>query len=1513
VPLQHEDTGAAESIMGNPAPQRPLSHAQMAGAQKQQVNQMRRGPLVPGAARLGVAASENGQPSSDKQEPEPKPTDAHIKGMPGATPPRFQDDEVLGKIDWSNPLGSLWWQLNAPQPNADQGAPKGALGPEPAGTSDPQAVWDSTQYWGRVINAAIDPKAIHASAQNIEHDNSIQGRIAQGTFQIYNDPVHDALWNVMPYVLQMAAEWEPWLWAPSLAAAAPKDPTQIPSAVGGIFHDDLFHPRFEDPAWYARMGGYLLAAAVAARGGSEPAARILDYSRTLPGLERFSSHLDRIFGGPTTGTRFFDPGKTPIRLPAQPVDTARQEPIELPDGTTVQPGEQPAYDFAQWWRDGMEGVQEGESIIARAPKVPAAAYVELPSVAQAGEVALREVRPDTSKLLADLAQKLELPPTASAEDIRAQIAYLTEQRELSPSLSRQILDDWQKLGPALGMPNPVRYWHPAEAPFRNVIDSLSGIGNHDLQDKATRAMRAANGLHADIRSGVHALGNDLAEALAKGILGHGRSSDFYGERMVAALEKVLTTADSRRKVLDAIEQPEKYASLSAHEKWAVDFIRRMQAEVADESQRVDFLRTGRKPNFVYRTPAYVKNLDAVLRGVPESVRSQVRNVSSRSPFARVRQEHRAVQLVQHEGELRAEDAYKTVHEANAAKAKARASLAADLQNAAKDNPELAKVIADPAKLNALLKAEIPDLETDIIASLRGGFLPYVKALQTHKVIETARHTTVQGEDGIWRPLAVTSRSGIETVPKGQMREDFEKLHGAKATQGTYRALGYNAVKGLSEYRNLIFHPRFADPINRALDLAKPGRDPILKVGSVARKLIMLNPLWHATNMLGRFEWLTTMHPVSLTRTLLKSKGVGELTREQAQAWWDAQQHEGINHGLLPPRLNEDVTGQIGKFVTQATGDLDGTEAMGAKEPVRNIKNPAAARAMGAVKGIDHWWQSHVNDRFWKTYNDFAILAYIVEKEDALRHGMAAPDARLFAASRANRWAGMVSPERWMYNPTLHKATSYVAFAPNWWRTFPGLFLNTYDRLGMKGSPAGATVWSANAGKAIAAMIVAKLATDNALNWLMSGHWQFQNPDGYKTQITMDRFFPVDPKTGAHTVMEDPFQRQPTDIEKALGMISHENSADVVAARQSPLLQALETAANFDLYQTVRHGSLRTVDPSRGLGQSPAAAGAGLASLFAGPFSWSAQTALEGINAQDGSVNWGPFKGTHIPGWAMRAFDPNQPMSGLLSLLGVRGGYPYAVKSDAPGLSSHQEVELHKAQADYNDYLLKQQTAVMGGGMTLYEWRQHYTAQSAAHANQIKGLTAGTSDYMQGAYGLLSRYEALYNDPAVLDANGDINWSVLRQKQNALEASSDPSTWREMNALKNQRAAQFPIIKVYDDTLTNYHNFQDTWASQHGTAGEQLRQMVADASASGNYTQYEKTHRELAQFQADKKKWELTTKQGFMYGMFTDSNYVMRVLSPTYDPAQIQTAEARDLRVAEQMEQSNQYLSASGAG
>src|SRR5438132_6749710 len=166
----------------------------MQGAQRAQVNRTRMPSGVRNPARESPVQAD-GQPDQ-KADPKQDQSGAETKTDVAAQPEQATGlqqggqalidgiGQILKDPAWNtHPLLHLFRDPTWVQTDPAQ-APQVA-----------QDLWHATQWWGHAVNALIDPNAIHASAQNIEHDNSVGGQIAQNLFAIHDDPVSEFVWN----------------------------------------------------------------------------------------------------------------------------------------------------------------------------------------------------------------------------------------------------------------------------------------------------------------------------------------------------------------------------------------------------------------------------------------------------------------------------------------------------------------------------------------------------------------------------------------------------------------------------------------------------------------------------------------------------------------------------------------------------------------------------------------------------------------------------------------------------------------------------------------------------------------------------------------------------------------------------------------------------------------------------------------------------------------------------------------------------------------------------------------------------------------------------------------------------------------------------------------------------------------------------------------------------------------------------------------------------------------------
>src|SRR5665213_1791477 len=299
MPIGTEDSTPL-NITGDPAPQAPMSQKQVAGQQKAQANRTQQGPQAKPAPG---GHSPEAAPPEKPQKPDPANQPATPPGAADAAQPPAQG------------IGPAWNALVAgigaiQKDPAWMQHPLLRLMTDPT-SETPQSMYSAGQWFGRTLWAALEPNATHASAMNIEHDNSFQGQVAQKLFGIHNDPVSNFAWNAIPWALSIAASWEPWIWVPEMMASGPDQLKNLPQALMSLTGGDLAHPQFEDPMWYARMGQYALAAVIVAKGGGKAVGPLMKFSGRLKVLEPVAAHFDRILGGPGDKTAIKPPVKGP--------------------------------------------------------------------------------------------------------------------------------------------------------------------------------------------------------------------------------------------------------------------------------------------------------------------------------------------------------------------------------------------------------------------------------------------------------------------------------------------------------------------------------------------------------------------------------------------------------------------------------------------------------------------------------------------------------------------------------------------------------------------------------------------------------------------------------------------------------------------------------------------------------------------------------------------------------------------------------------------------------------------------------------------------------------------------------------------------------------------------------------------------------------------------------------------------------------------------------------------------
>lgn len=1216
----------------------------------------------------------------------------------------------------------------------------------------------------------------------------------------------------------------------------------------------------------------------------------------------------------------------------------RPPPTKLPGGGFVSAADRAKLDAATTkYQDALDALEEAEPGAARdeAQRLSDEAKAELQAVAKAAKFAPQAA---VEAIRKDWTQK----------ELRDHFLDMASKEQVSTTASKWIAGNWAKFGAWMGIYEPLMMHVAGEAPHIDPLWSLEQLQGDSLE-RGTNLLSAHNGLETNIRHGTDgwASRDALTSTFAKGVMSLAKSRQLYARDYIKHMKKLLagTKADA---VTAAHEDPALYGALSTEQKLARDSFRRVLAGIYQEGRRRNLYGEG-QPNYLPRVrvrnesleTAYAR-LDPDVRRIVAEFGEHVRGAGG-APLGKRAMTKRAIRLkTDEEGGVFAESAHRTVAESNEAIDQQRLFLKNRLRDRAKQNSKLQAIVNDPARLDALLHRELPKFETDYSKIVEQTLERHLRDLDTRKWTQDAMHMLVTD------PKQVVPHhlpGGILIDRQGLARNPYLDEHLKRDLGPNYtrdfltQQLGYRRITGAGD--DYLFHPTIAEPLNRYEEFQRMHLSAPEKAIKFGQHLIMWDIMWHGMNEMGAGGQMLFAHPVDVFRASAKglaahNSSLGRfaaklqgMTPEDARAAWEAEAYERITSGGgVPPRLHGDGQRTLANQLTEATQDMEfgGSMAGEGVEPLSTASRaPQMASMVGALKGIDNWYAQHVTDHLWAGINQLANVSYVVEKHAALDMGVPEREAKLIAGSRSNAFAGVVSPDRWMYNPQIYRISQALFFAPNFWRSFPRTVIGSYDRMGIKGSPEIKALWATNAVKYTAAMLMFDQVYKNSLNWLLSGHWMYQNPDGYQQSITADRFVPEDPQTGSHMVVEPFLDRRFSDLMKVLGIQEvmqgqgegtpehiGARAANVLLGRASAGVNLAEVAANLNLYQTIKNGGLMWNDPAHpGLAASPESWAAAVMQLS--PLAFPAQDFVQALSGQYGTadkqVDLPGYGSVKVPYWASSLWDVKHPILPLIQLLGVRTPTMQVRRTDDAGLGSAQMQEVQKLNTTYDDGIQTLDQEVASGQISLKEWTTHYFALSDQRRYGLTSVVGTGGQYMEGAAGIEAQYFALYADPSVTDAAGDINYQRLQQLRDQLQSKTDPATWQLFQDRLKQQEMRHPAVAVYEQTLTAYRDFQDLFAGGgvpgftklgENVDGAQLRDMISQYAQMprSEQTAYERQHPIIQQFYAARKKWEFSSSAGLMYGLYHDSSFVTRDLMRLHPGETLEQAEGQELQEAE---------------
>lgn len=707
--------------------------------------------------------------------------------------------------------------------------------------------------------------------------------------------------------------------------------------------------------------------------------------------------------------------------------------------------------------------------------------------------------------------------------------------------------------------------------------------------------------------------------------------------------------------------------------------------------------------------------------------------------------------------------------------------------------------------------------------------------------------------------------------------------------------------------------------------------------------IMFSPLVHALNIASRFGMGYMSNPREMTKYLL-GKGAKPWNHEADDV---ALRMEAFNAGYIPHARNKNYADNLLSTMSDAYGDIE--------DQLPKDFEQGQGR-MGQVAALWHDRprpMQKVNNWFWGSVNDFGVMMYHLEKTAATKAGLAEQNAREYAARRANSWVGAVAPED--TNPLLHQTMRLLTFAPNWWRTWGELLVPIYKRAGFTSDPAYLKFAARQSAKTIAAAVGFQKLTGEVLNylatsstpWAFDGHWQQQNQAGNQDKIEatgawlndipgIDFFAPTpdvnssDPaakaagERGAVRTIENPFGRQQFATEEAAGFEegvgakggrdlldsikphnywqpedTYDGLSKFVAARLSPIFNAVSGAANIDVYQSISDHQLRAIDTNAAPGSiSPASLLTGM--MMMTPVGLQFAQNVQKASAQGDTNPVASALGTKVPDSLQAAIgDIGDPTARMLWswFTGTNAPYDTAQKTRGMKPSDQDYQRVAQLQQQYDSQMRTLQGEWTSGQMSPSQWRSAYSTLSQQHAAQMEALFKGSPEYVNGPEGMLNDYMGLYDDPRVMNPDGSTNQEMLTVLQNQFLAQHTPEQIQQMNALKRQNDTKYPALKLYHTMLDNYDKWQQTWATQNNVDLSTLHKDIQGYSAVYGNTrasqQYLRQHPELSRYERAKTAWQRSTSAGMLYALFYGTASAQTLLRQTGlqgQPTAVQLAE-----------------------
>jgi len=1466
------------------APEEPPSHGATNQA-KAAGNSMMGGAAHAGGAEpepkpsepKGRSAGTQDGPNIDTPPPEPKPLEATPKAQEAAKQageemmtPTVATGEYMSALSKVNPLAPINWAEHAPAVAYHTGARVAAglraiasVGPqhlEAAGNvlKDQGAPLpgEAVQNVERVYNAAIDPHAIAKSVQNIYEQDNAQGAFLR-TISLGSANID----GLTPAQLAAQAKQRGDIWSTALELGA-NPLNAVGMGAGGLaFKAAVFmgpsvaaalaspdpNQRNSGLVWSA-VTGMLLGGTHLPEGATQELASQVERWPALAGLV---SHWGR---------------------------KAQEVKSTLVNGPKLGEDYQPFHSYVE---DELQkgGFQGFEKTLATAAQEGTRKAIGTVYRTADGRTEIEQTAKDQAQ---SLYKKLGV---GDAEEVVTKMAA----GGFNDAQSKLIQKNWA----SFGLPYDLKAIGLADDPLRDPRAAVAELGQAGKDVSATQAhLGSSNHYLHQIYSGIFSTTARPEQSLWRSLIGNHRATNLVHQEWMGsalkALDEVGIVPGKSEELTKAVEgDAEAYGALPPQGKAVVDSFRLITNALRRESKDTEYAN-----NFVGNWFPRVDHVaeDTSKAGMKASTRAALQTEQRGS--------RRLGWELNDEGQVFQAQRFKTVQEANDAIKMQRQTLVEDWLDATKAirNPSQAvKHIRDlvesgnmkGARASALkhVQAMLPLKETDFLTAASRTLARQAGAVKTAQALKEWERTivTFTDKEGV-------TRQGAAAVAANNSRE-----------MAGLRDLGYRRIDD-PKFQKWLFAPHMADLLERATThgsalSANAASKAALDLEGLAVSTIMWSPAMHAMNIAGRASILWARHPIDFTLQLMH----GFLHPGAVDDAAYALRSEAFNAGVLPRSRNLGFTGQVQGTLTNVLGDDPEAEY--------NLHAQPAGK-LNRILHEHHVAKAHdtMNNYFWSFVNDFGVMAYHVEKKSALARGLDEESARLWAARRANTYAGFVAPED--TNPLWHDIGRALFFAPNWWRTWAEMLVPLYRRSGVAMDENQVQKMAYDQARTLAAMFAAQKVSGNVANHLLSGHWQNQNDPGNQDRIEITNpailealkkvNYPgaaaINPKTGrndttgAVMTLENPLARGQRDIEEGVGLQSGEPGwspgdvpgglAKVAAARLSPFLSAAGALANIDVYRSIADNQLVHADPNSP--QHPSAASLVYAALMLTPGGLSVPYSMQQAIQTDGLQKVGGPFGTKIP---KAIIDATGGVAGDVAqtafswMTGINPPYAIAAKTRGQSPSDQQWLQLAQDKATHHTQMLALDQEAWGGQITPGQWLQRYQAASSQYSTQVNDVFHGASNDAFGTEALAGQWEALYGEATMKD--GSLDYQKLDSLQAKFEHDHSSEQIASMNQLLSKNENQYKMLGLYHTVTNQYKSFQETTAAKLGIDVQTLRSQIGELDTLyGNTIEYERylvSHRQLMDYETIKKTQFERSPAGMMWGLFNQSPTAYRYL------------------------------------